>query len=346
MDFLQSDGPQTMGKCANDVVGVARQVNAATQRLLYNRAVGTTSWWGGWAEMAFTMTQADPYLVTPFDVTMLEDINVCTYPVPIQNEFYSYLRFGFGRVPKGCSTANRCNLRQGYDRGGFFPTWKDLTPPNKIVRIYSTDAADEGKRVFVAGTDNNDVRIHSLDGTKQVKGTFYDLTNDTDGNPTFVDTGEMNKITGIQKDKTLGQVSFYEVDTVTSEATLILTMEPEETSAAYRRYFLDSLPKNCCDGGETVSVTAIAKLAFVPVEVPTDYLLIPNVEALIHACQSTRYSRMDDGEAKQKADYHMREAVRLLQGQLIHEQGKEDVAINQALFGSARLVHQSIGTLV
>lgn len=345
LEFLGSHGPSTVGLCQGNVNECANYVNAATERLLYAREVGQSSWWGGWAEMAFEMTQDNPYLVTPFDVTMLEQINVCTYPIPVQNEFYSYLQFGFGRFPKPCSTANPCSLRQGYDRGGLFPTWKDLTP-GRFLRIYSTDAADEGKSVLVQGLDTNDQRIYSLNSTTQVQGNVYTLTVDGDGNPSFVDTVSMNRVTGIQKDETLGQVNFYEVDSDTGDSELILTMEPQELTAAYRRYFIDQLPKNCCNGGTTINVTAMAKLAYVPVRQPLDYLLIPSVEALINECQSVRYDRMDDSESKQKARYHHTQAIRLLQGQLIHEQGQDNVAINFAPFGDARLINQRIGQMI
>jgi hypothetical protein len=344
LDFMSSGNSNSLGICDGDIGGLVKFINSATQRLLYAREVGSTGFWGGWAEMAFEMDPDDPYLVTPYDVTMLEQLDVCTYPVPIQNEFYSYLRFGFGRFPKSCSTDGACSLMQGYDRGGFFPTWKDIGATNKKLRIYCTDAADEGKRVFVGGSDNNGQRIYSLDGTKQVKGRFYDLAV-ASGSPSFVDSVVMSKISGIQKDKTLGQVNFYQVDTVTGDAELILTMEPGETSASYRRYYIDQLPKNCCNGGDTVSVTAMAKLAYVPVEVATDYLLIPSIEALFNECQSVFFDRMHDGESKQKAVYHHKQAIGLLQGQLIHEQGKENVAVAFSPFGSAKLVNQSIGTL-
>jgi hypothetical protein len=345
IDVMANPGVNSLGLCNGDASNLCNYINSATERLLYAKETGDTGWIGGWAEMAFTITQDVPYIVAPFDVIRLENIDICFYPVPIQNQFYEYLRFGFGKMPKHCMSG-RCSIRQAYDRG-IFPTWTDITPPNKKIRIFSTDAADVDKRVLLQGLDNNSQRIYSLDGTKQVQGKFYDLANDVDGNPTFVDSDEMSKITGIQKDITLGQVTFYEYDTDTGDTELILTMEPGETVAGYRRYFVDGLPRNCCENeqeeSDEVQVTAIAKLDYVPVRVATDYLLIPSIEALLNECQSVRYDRQDDPESKKNARYHHQMAVRLLQGQSIHEQGKESAAILFSPFGNARLRNQMIG---
>jgi hypothetical protein len=134
-------------------------------------------------------------------------------------------------------------------------------------------------------------------------------------------------------------------------------MQPTETTAWYRRYYFNSLPCNCCSfvcpnpcspiqPAASVSITAIAKLDFIPVITDTDYCLIQNLEALKEESMSYRYSKMDSPQSKQLEAIKHRNAVRLLNGEITHYLGTTDPAVNLAVFGSARLQRQSIGTLI
>jgi hypothetical protein len=165
------------------------------------------------------------------------------------------------------------------------------------------------------------------------------------GSP-FVDSPmQITGLTGIQKDVTKAPVQFFEIDVTNGNQRLILTMEPTETVAAYRRYFVNGVPSVCCNG-TAPQVTALAKLELIPVVGDTDYLLIQNIEALIAECQSIRYSEMDSADAMQKSGERHLAAIRLLQGELVHYEGKDRPAISFKPFGSARLEHRRVGTLI
>ena len=90
----------------------------------------------------------------------------------------------------------------------------------------------------------------------------------------------------------------------------------------------------------------MAKLDFIPVVVPTDYLTIQNVEAIIEECESVRYSTMDSEIGADLKKKHHVEAIGLLNGQLKHMEGKSRPAISFFPFGSARLERQQIGTMI
>ncbi len=345
-DFLASRGPAVIGKCASDVAGVCAYLNSATPRLMYAREVGEVSWWGSWLEIATTVSQEEPNITLPFEVARIINLDVCTFPVAVQNSFFSYLRYGAGRFPKSTCVGGRtqCAPLTAYDRGTV-PTFKDIITENKKLRFYLTDSGDVGKRVLAQYKDSNDVPVRSLDGTVQVLGEFLELA------APFVDsTFEVwptRGITGLIKDVTLGRVMVYSVDTVTAEEVLIGFMEPGETVSSLRRYYVGGLPRTCCNLPNTVSttvnVTAMCKLEFVPVSVVTDYLQIPNVEALIHECQSCRFDEMDVPNASQKSIEHHTKAIRLLQGQIVANEGTQQPAIIFAPFGNARLVRQGVG---
>lgn len=344
LEFMASRGPGLLGLCSTDTAGCAAVVNAVTQRLLFAKEVSDNGWIGSWAEINFSASQEDPFIVMPYDVARPIAVDVCTFPVPIRNQFFEYAQFGFGRVPKASCPSNNCGPVATYDRGKF-PTFSDIVPPTKKVRVYISDDGDVGKRVLLQSKDANGQIRYSLDGTIQVTGDYLELA------APFVDSPDVvSQVIGVQKDITLGVVSFYELDTVTGDQRLILTMQPGETTASYRRYYLGNLPKNCCNLPEststTVQLTAICQLTYVPVSVTTDWLIVPNVEALIQEAQSMRYDGIDEGNAKQMAQYHHRNAIRLLNGQVMHDQGQDATTVSFNPFGSAKLSCARVGTLI
>lgn len=346
-DVRTSRIPQAIGRCNSDQAELIEVVNEAQERLIF--AGGEVGWWGSWARMVFNVDSvANPYVTLPRNVARLINLDVCRFPVRIQNEFYEFLEAGIGLQPQiNCSGAiiNNCNALETYDRGTF-PTMVDLVAGNKRLRAYATDAGDYTKRVLFQGSDANGSTIYSLDGFDQVLGIYVSLTTP------FVDTPlDFSLITGIQKDVTIGPVQIYEVDTVTGTQRLLVTMQPSEEVAAYRRYFLNGLPMNCCTPPlapattSQVQVTAMAKLEFIPVLADTDYLMIQSLAALKEECQAVRFSEMDDSTSLGQADERHKKAIRLLNGQLRHKLGKEHPAINFAPFGTAKLNYQRIGSL-
>lgn len=341
-DFMVSRGPTSVGLCNADVAPVALFVNEAQERLLF--AGGETGWHGSWWKMAFNVTQDDPYITAPREVARLINMDVCNQPIRIQNEFYEFLEAGIGLQPELSSCQGRCAVLEAYERGTTI-SMGDFTEGRKL-RIYVTDTADVGRSVIVQGKDNNGAIIYSQNGTDQILGIVLDLTTP------FVDTPTtLNEWTGFQKDQTLGPVTVYELDPSTGNQRLISTYAPNETVPQYRRYFINGMPKWCCnpptDGSaSTVQVVAMAKMEFIPVQVPEDYLLIQCLPALIEEVQSVRYDGIDGDDSKKKAEYHHARAIRFLNGQLEHYYGKLRPAIVYAPFGDAHLYRQNIGAMM
>lgn len=350
-DFMLSRGPGLVGLCQSDVPGCAAMVNAVQERLLTCREVGDHGWNGTWAEMVFNVPRGNPYLTTPRDVARIEWMDVCKRPVPVQNQFYEYLLFGNGRMPRGqCLTQGCCDLTEGFARNNAV-TFRDVSAGDSL-RVYLSDAGDEGKLVLVSGNDANGQPVTSLDGLVQVNGVYATLQ------APFVDVS-LNGVpvawsgaglSGIQKDVSIGPVTFYGVNPVSGAQTALLTMEPGEQVASYRRYFLNGLARQCCPPApgqpNTAQVHTIVKRDFIPVIADTDYLLLTSLEAMICEAQAVRFESMDSGEAKQSALERHRAAVRFLQGELAHYQGKDQPAVNFAPFGTAHLRHQRIGAMM
>lgn len=326
---------QAAGLCDGDNDEFIRLVNEAQQRLILDEAQPDEGFWGTWAVMAFNLTRADPYFTAPRDVARVTAINVCKLPVVLRNQFYEYLEFGNGLRPVNCCDAQICEDLASFDRG-LVVAFKDIKPPNKQIRVFATDETDYGKRVLIAYKDPFGNIIYSQDGYNRVMGEFLTLAS-----PFVTTTSDVDQLLGIQKDETNGPVQFIEVDTVTGDTRLILTMEPTETVAGYRRYFVNGLPDTCC-ASETISVSALVKLDFVPVKVDTDYLLIQNLAALKEEVQGIRLSDMDSPNAKRMGNAHHAAALRLLFGELDHFVGKERVSVQVPIFNGNPLRRQPI----
>lgn len=347
-DLRTSTLPDAVGLCEADIPNLAAYVNSAQRRLLMCKEAGDEGWWGTWAEMAFTVSMTAPYLTCPREVARIQFAAVCTMPVDIQNQFYEYLQFGNGRLPKYYRTCQP-NIQAGYMRNNV-PTFVDLSNAPQIIRFVMLDPADAGKRVLLQGTDLNDKPLLSIDTYNPTNGIFVTLADP------FVDAPvQVNTITGIQKDKTVGQVEVHQIDPSSGADVLLLTMQPSETTASYRRYYFDSLPSSCCPPAGAVDctnptvnnlqLTVIAKLDLIPVQVDTDYCLIQNPEAIIEECQAIRYSRMDSSESKAMARNHHLQAISYLNGELCHFLGKDKPAVSFKPFGSASLDRVYVGNL-
>lgn len=342
--------PTLIGKCQSDLPEIASYVNSAQQRLVYAAEASDESWYGTWAEVRLNVSRAAPYITLPREIARLEAITICDKPVPVLNQFYEYLQFGNGRM-----STRRLNcapkIRAAYTRNNAV-LFTDLTNGPQLINCFPTDSADaQGtKRVLIQGLDQNGQVVYTNDGNNTILGEFVTLAM-----PFVTTKNQFTQITGVQKDVTSGPVQIFQMSPVDGSQILLSTMEPGEQTTDYRRYFFDCLPCGCCptpNGPITTTnclppqVTAIAKLELVPVVNLTDYLLIQNLEAVIHECQAVRFSEMDNASSKQQAAIHHREAIRLLNGELGHYLGVNTPAVQMNVFGSAKLERQAIGTMI
>ena len=304
------------------------------------KEAGDEGWHGTFAEMAFRVSRTSPYLTAPREVARIQAVNVCNRVWPVANQFLEYLQFGNGRMPK---TRPYCDwpANQVYSRNNV-PVFSDPTENTPyFVRVYATNAADTtgASRVFLQGNDPQGNPIYSQDSNNEASGEYVTLAA-----PFASSTNLFQGIPyGIQKDVTFGPVQFFWVDATTGAQTLMLTMQPGETTASYRRYYFNALPVSCVDPASDVTVTAIVKLDLIPVKVDTDYCLIQSQEALINECEAVRYDGMDNAPSAAMADRKHKKAIQLLNGQIAHFIGIDDPAVNFAPFGNAHFAQETSG---
>jgi hypothetical protein len=338
IDFRASLGPNAIGLCATDISSLMAVVNEATERLINDPLSPDEGFWGSWVRMAFNVSRADPNIYTPQGIARIILLDVCKHPVRINNEFYEFLEFGRGFQPTGCTNSNGgtthigCSPLMAYERETVV-TFTPLLATPQIIRAYAADPTDVGRIAIVQGADANGQTVRFLDALSNATGLGEQIVL----NSPFVDTvNQFSTITGIQKQKSFGEVQFFQVDPTTGVETPLLVMQPGETTALYRKYVVNGLP-NCCNGSVpqgTMQVLAMCKLDYQPVTCDTDYLGILSIPALIDECQAIRYSRIDTPGAQQLSAAKHASALRLLFGQLDHVLGKERPALQRHIFGS------------
>lgn len=341
----QSRFPNVIGQCQSNIPEIASVANECTQRLL--NEFGEWGPWGGWAKVAFTASRSNPYITLGYQFARAINMDVCKFPLRIQNEFYEEIDAGIGlRGTVPCQ--NCCDVREAYDRADF-PTMIDITPTNQLVRIYPTDPSDVGKSVmFLNALDQNGNGIYSSSLTGQINGFQLQL-NTPFTTSSFITTG----FGQVVKDITNGDVILTQVDATTGSEVTLSRYKPWETNPAYRRYYLGNIPLSCCGPQNTppvvpqqVTITAMCKYEYIPIQNDNDFLLIGNIPALIEEAQALQYSSMDSPNAAAQEAKHHRKAVQLLQMELDHYLGKNLPATNFAPFGTARLEHQGIGLMI
>ncbi|HTQ49258.1 MAG TPA: hypothetical protein VMJ12_01010 [Candidatus Acidoferrales bacterium] len=345
-DLRLSDLPEAAGFCVGDIPNLARAVNRAELSLLHCKEAGDEGWWGTWAEIQFTASRSSPIVILPREVARLEQIDVCGRTIQVNNPFYEYLRFGNGRLGRAHHHRN-CGPTQAYSRNNSV-TQVEFGPAPQLLTVYITNPVDAGKRILLQGLDNSNTPIYTKDVLNRVQGVFV-----TFGFPFSTAPMQFNQLTGVQKDITEGEVQVFQVDPISGAQVLLLTMQPTEQTAWYRRYHLDPLPWNCCHNQPAippeqnqVTCTAIAMLEHIDVMVDTDYLLIQEPNAIILEAQAIRMSKNDSDSARAQArEYHL-QAVRLLMGQLTRYMGRDSVAIQYRPWGSATLARAGVGRMI
>lgn len=348
LDFRSSLGPTTVGLCATDITTLLAYANEAEQRLIEDPMSPEDGWYGSEVVMRFNVSRSEPSIVAPQNVARIMGIDVCKSPVRINNQFYEFLEFGPGFQPKGCLNANGSSISRhcqgpimAYERETV-TTFSPLLATPQYIRAYVSDPADVGRKALVQGKDSNGQIVRFLDALANASGLGESITFSS---PFTDSTNLFSEITGIQKQKTFGEVQFFQVDATSGQESPLLVMGPSETTASYRKYFVNNLPNVPQDASgtpSTVQVLALCKLDFVPLTCDSDYLNLQSVPALIDACQWLRMSRMDVPGAQQLAEVKYQSALRLLYGKLQHYEGVTNPALQRHIFGSNRMYPQAI----
>lgn len=323
-----------LGLCAGDLPRLASYINEATQQLI--SVASETGWHGGWAKLRLAVACGNPYITLPAEYARLVNITLCRWPMPIFNEWYEVLEAGIG-LQDPCTGKYGCGIQATFERAAV-PTAVDLTASNQYLRVYITDTRDVNKRILILNAiDNNGVGIYSTDVQNQINGFPMVFSQ-----PFTTSASIVTGFSAIVKDETYGDVILKQVDATTGVEVQLARYTPKQTNPVFGRYYLQGF---CAASESARSVTAMAKYEYQPVSEPADLLLISNLPALKAECEAIRFSEMDNPNAQAMALLKHRQAVKMLSQELAHYHGDQP-SVNLAMFGTARLENQRIGSLV
>lgn len=336
--------PQEAGLCSGDLPQIAAFTNRAQSILI--GAAPETGWWGGWARIKLQATRCHPYITLPRQFARVINMDVCRFPIRINNEFYEFMEAGVG-LQGFNERADWCGALAGYDRGNF-PTMRDIDPSNQTLQAMITDPRDAGSRILISGNDQNGNPVYSQDGENSVLGFYMTFAMPVVSNGFIV-----TKIDSVQLDPIFGDVLLYQVDNTTGAQVLLSRFQPGETAPSYRRYYINQLPCGCfCHTKQSpclqplplptpIPITAMAKLDYIPANRDTDFLVVPGspvgMEGLIAQCRAIRFSGMDAANSLSFKSAASSDAIKALNRELTHFMGVSRPALNFQPFGTAKL---------
>lgn len=297
--------PGTLGLCNTDPRLLA-WLNEAQPMLL-----DTGRWWGAIKRAQFCVSSS--CFILPREIDSLEQLAICGQPIGIVSNWYAFTQ-NLARVSEcgSCSSSSSCCssgcggspcscghlYAEDHGTSVSFNTTKGA---NKVIRFYPSNAVDVGKKIVVQGYDSNNIWVRTT-----YDGAVRDGEQITLAMP-FVDTTTVwypGSPTGIIKEATSYLVRMYSYDTATTLLVLLAEYQPDETLPSYRTFFIPGFDSMRCGGctadagGSTRrTITAIVKLAHVPLVNDTDWLLFENLNAYKAAMMAMK-AREDGDEGK------------------------------------------------
>jgi len=207
-------------------------------------------------------------------------VNIGGHPALGHDEVFSFHLNGPGDFTTSCNFS--------WYNTGSFPTYRDLRCPSKLIAFLDNEE-DSGKLLRVFGFDDQNRPLRTKvgdvweDGLRVPTLFGYALPD-----PSAQTVG---RITGIVKDRTVGNVRLSSFDNSTFTGTLLGVFEPDETVPSYRRIRIN----RGCDWIRLMYRKRSTKILSV-----NDRILLHSRTALILAMHAVKkYREYDLGAAMQ-----------------------------------------------
>jgi len=286
-------------------------VNEAHQRLMMQGL-----FWGTYQTYQICVS-SEGCLTWPRQVASIEALAVNDQPITLRNNWFEYLQTGFGIR----STSNSSEL-QLMDRGRS-AVFLDMTDFSSTLQVYSEVDEDASAKLLVQGYDQNGNWIRTLEGSQWIDGEYIAI-----GTTTAASSKIFTAITGVQKPVTNGPVHLSKV-TAESVVVPIGYYQWDEQFPDYRRSIIPGLgnaPQYTCGSGDPLTkkrvVRAVVKLDHIPVKRDTDWFVLGNEPALKNAAKAVQ---LEEQQNRAEAAQYLGEAIRLLEVELTHYQGRSNL---------------------
>lgn len=294
---------RVLGVCESDA-RVPDYLNQAVERLLpRGKWVGTFQ--------RFRFCTSNSCITLPRHFETVEAFAICNFPGVVRNEFFEFQGTSYGILgPDDC-------LGSTLVPRGLSPTFDDFFGTTQKAKVYCDVQEATGAYILLQGFDQNFNWIRTQVGGTWIDGERVLLTTSPQ-----ISVNYFTSITAVQKPITNGSVRIYSYD-VPSGANVkaISIYEPDETLPQYRRYMIPGLSQMGGSNGNSpcstdtqcdqTKVDLLVKMAFIPVRLDTDHLIIGNLQALKLAVMAI----------KQEENNQLDMAERFFEGSLVNEYG-------------------------
>ena len=279
LDVMNSRIPPALGIAPTDP-RLIQWLNEATQRLIFEGKYFNTTG-------RFNICVTNGCITLPRGIATIEAVNVNGRPTPLRDFWYEFLANGLGTRESQTAGGNGgtccpgcCGINGAIYRGRF-PTFTDITGTTSKVNFVCDLAVDVGNTVIVFGYDQNNNWIRTIQNGVYADGEVIALAQSSG----TTSVNYFSVVTGVQFQTAMsGQSWLYGYNTGTSPVTLTMLghYQYDEVNPSYPRYFFPSIqsPTSSSSGCQTTKVEMVAKLEYMPVKNPTDYLIIGNLPAL------------------------------------------------------------------
>ena len=236
-------------------------LNEATRRCLYRG-----DYWATFG--TYSVTAASRFMALPPRLDSIRAINVASSPTILRSRLHQFLANGWGSRDLTATTGS--GIEEVMFQGAF-PTDLAMTA-DSIVTVTCDLAGDVGETVTIFGKDANGNWVRTPAAAPTQDGETIALAQGA-GTPSITTFSEIDDI--IAPTTLTGQWYLYE-GTVAA-GTLIGEYEKWDQKPAHQRFLVPWV------SATVTTVEVIGKLAYIPVAVDNDFLIIQNLTALKYA---------------------------------------------------------------
>jgi hypothetical protein len=309
----------------------ASLVNDACEQLV-NRG----NWWGTVQPVKGCVY--DGCVTWPRQVASVLAMNVCGHPTVPANRWYEFMQWD-GQCSDWAAAFSRRNRgawgREVSNFDGTIPVFNPIPCGQpRYVRFYIDNPNDAGSTVRIYGVDGNGMAING----QRSDGTFQDGVVLTLKVPYIQTAFMLNRIDRVVKDVTNSRIRGYQVD---SNGVLydLCSYEASETSPDYVHTRIHVRNRN---GQCPAMITALVKLAFVPVVFDDDLVVIENKAALRDMVMSIKLKEAGDVTGWRAAE---QSAFRELNYELRARIPDEQFIVRFRPFGNDSLAARGVGMI-
>lgn len=281
----------------------------------------------------------------PRYVASVRAVNLCNKEVQVKNGWWDFMLGQRDYCHQWAGMAGwrgaQCTLVQTQKTSVF----QDIQGDGRYVRAYPRCQADFGKTVTIYGTDNNGQPLMQRD----INNNWIMGNTITMGNPFGSTTGFVRSIDYVLKDPTQCPINLYAYNATQNVLEDLAQYDPSEVRPSYQRTRLGGMSgfgagcgqvnmgqsSVCCSRKQPVM--ALVKLKHIDAQVPTDLLVIDNIDAFVLEIQATKSREAGDIESMRM---FQASAIEELNRQLEDESPDDQFSAINNVFGGASFSQQ------